>query len=195
MRSEPRAQCRLAKTPRLHARAPMSGRTPQNPAVREPRSTLPLSVDNHPKIPTLRAVDHCAYTVPDLDEAVQFFVDHFGAELVFYDGPFLDAERLVGLQPCDPNHEELVEIARRDGKEPHPLKQRVVRVAGFLEHAPVERQPAELAVEEPRFGRCSSGRGRAGGALRARGNVGYAIHRLSTESEYAGGRVHVMSLN
>jgi catechol 2,3-dioxygenase-like lactoylglutathione lyase family enzyme len=42
-----------------------------------------LSVDNHPKIPTLRAVDHCAYTVPDLDEAVQFFVDHFGAELVF----------------------------------------------------------------------------------------------------------------
>ena len=51
-----------------------------------------MSVDNHPKIPTLRAVDHCAYTVPDLDEAVQFFVDHFGAELVFYDGPFLDDE-------------------------------------------------------------------------------------------------------
>jgi catechol 2,3-dioxygenase-like lactoylglutathione lyase family enzyme len=51
-----------------------------------------LSVDNHPKVPTLRAVDHCAYTVPDLDEAVQFFVDHFGAELVFYDGPFVDDE-------------------------------------------------------------------------------------------------------
>ena len=83
MRSEPRARCRPAKTPPLDASAPMSGRTPQNPAVREPRSTLPLSVDNHPKIPTLRAVDHCAYTVPDLDEAVQFFVDHFGAELVF----------------------------------------------------------------------------------------------------------------
>src|SRR6476646_6318261 len=92
MRSEPRAQCRRAKKRRFHARAPMSGRTPQIPAVREPRSTLPLSVDNHPKIPTLRAVDHCAYTVPDLDEAVQFFVDHFGAELVFYDGPFVDDE-------------------------------------------------------------------------------------------------------
>ena len=51
-----------------------------------------MSVDNHPKVPTLRAVDHCAYTVPDLDEAVQFFVDHFGAELVFYDGPFVDDE-------------------------------------------------------------------------------------------------------
>ncbi|MCV7287329.1 VOC family protein [Mycolicibacterium wolinskyi] len=45
-----------------------------------------------PKIPSLRAVDHVAYTVPNLDEAVRFFVDHFGAELVFFDGPFADAE-------------------------------------------------------------------------------------------------------
>ncbi|MDX1875214.1 VOC family protein [Mycolicibacterium sp. 120266] len=43
-----------------------------------------------PTLPTLRAVDHVAYTVPDLDEAVRFFVDHFGAELVFTDGPFVD---------------------------------------------------------------------------------------------------------
>jgi catechol 2,3-dioxygenase-like lactoylglutathione lyase family enzyme len=49
-----------------------------------------LSVETGPKIPTLRAVDHAAYTVPSLDEAVAFFVDHFGAELIFYDGPFLD---------------------------------------------------------------------------------------------------------
>ena len=47
---------------------------------------------NQPRVPTLRAVDHCAYTVPDLDEAVRFFVDHFGAELVFFDGPFIDKE-------------------------------------------------------------------------------------------------------
>lgn len=45
-----------------------------------------------PKVPSLRAVDHVAYTVPDLDEAVRFFVDHFGAELIFFDGPFADAE-------------------------------------------------------------------------------------------------------
>lgn len=39
-------------------------------------------------VPTLRSVDHAAYTVPDLDEAVSFFVDHFGGELIFHDGPF-----------------------------------------------------------------------------------------------------------
>ena len=45
-----------------------------------------------PRVPTLRAVDHVAFTVPDLDQAVRFFVDHFGAELVFIDGPFEDQQ-------------------------------------------------------------------------------------------------------
>lgn len=45
-----------------------------------------------PKIPTMRAVDHVAYTVPDLDAATAFFVDHFGAEVIFTDGPFADGE-------------------------------------------------------------------------------------------------------
>lgn len=45
---------------------------------------------NQPAMPGLRAVDHVAYTVPDLDEAVRFFVEHFGAELIFIDGPFVD---------------------------------------------------------------------------------------------------------
>jgi catechol 2,3-dioxygenase-like lactoylglutathione lyase family enzyme len=44
-----------------------------------------------PRLPTLRAVDHVAYTVPNLDEAIAFFVEHFGAELVFTDGPFVDS--------------------------------------------------------------------------------------------------------
>src|ERR1700753_1750145 len=44
-----------------------------------------------PRVPTMRAVDHVAYTVPDLDAAVAFFVDHFGAELIFRDGPFADS--------------------------------------------------------------------------------------------------------
>ena len=35
-------------------------------------------------------MDHVAYTVPSLDEAVRFFVDHFGADLIFTDGPFAD---------------------------------------------------------------------------------------------------------
>jgi uncharacterized protein (UPF0303 family)/catechol 2,3-dioxygenase-like lactoylglutathione lyase family enzyme len=41
-----------------------------------------------PGIPTARNVDHVAYTVPDLDAAVDFFVEHLGAELIFRDGPF-----------------------------------------------------------------------------------------------------------
>ncbi|MEH3143745.1 MAG: VOC family protein [Mycobacterium kyogaense] len=45
-----------------------------------------------PRVPTLRAVDHVAYTVPDLDAAVAFFVDHFGAEVIFRDGPFRDGD-------------------------------------------------------------------------------------------------------
>jgi catechol 2,3-dioxygenase-like lactoylglutathione lyase family enzyme len=43
-------------------------------------------------VPGLRAVDHVAFTVPDLNQAVRFFVDHFGAELAFIDGPFADDE-------------------------------------------------------------------------------------------------------
>ena len=40
----------------------------------------------------MRAVDHVAFTVPDLDAAIAFFVDHFGAELIFTDGPFADSD-------------------------------------------------------------------------------------------------------
>ena len=56
-----------------------------------------MSAANLPRVPSLRAMDHVAYTVPDLDEAVRFFVDHFGAELIFVDGPFVD-ERGDGMR-------------------------------------------------------------------------------------------------
>lgn len=49
-----------------------------------------MSAENTPRVPTMRAVDHVAYTVPNLDEAVAFLVDHFGGELIFKDGPFVD---------------------------------------------------------------------------------------------------------
>jgi catechol 2,3-dioxygenase-like lactoylglutathione lyase family enzyme len=42
-------------------------------------------------IPTLRSVDHFAVTVPSLHEAIAFFVEHVGGELIFTDGPFEDA--------------------------------------------------------------------------------------------------------
>ena len=38
---------------------------------------------------------------------------------------FLDAERLVGLEAGDPDHEEFVEIAGRDRQEAEPLEQRM----------------------------------------------------------------------
>ena len=62
-------------------------------------------------------------------------------------GAFLDAQRLVRLQAGDADHEEFVEVAGRDRQEAQPLEQRMMRVARFLQHAPVEGQPAQLAIE------------------------------------------------
>ena len=53
------------------------------------------------------------------------------------------------LEAGDPHHEELVEVGGEDRQEPHPLQQRQVLVLGELEHAGVEVQPGQLAVEEP----------------------------------------------
>src|SRR5690606_8460594 len=46
-------------------------------------------------------------------------------------------------------HEELVEVGREDRQEPHALQQRDRGVLGELEHALVEGEPGQLAVEEP----------------------------------------------
>lgn len=43
-------------------------------------------------IPGARAVHHVAYTVPDLEQAVRFFVDVIGAELVYRLGPVEDPD-------------------------------------------------------------------------------------------------------
>lgn len=39
-------------------------------------------------VPGLRSLDHAAFTVLDLQQAVEFFCKHLGATLVFRDGPF-----------------------------------------------------------------------------------------------------------
>ena len=49
----------------------------------------------------------------------------------------------------DPHLEELVEVLAEDGEELGPLEQRQVRVLGQGEHAVVEVEPRELAVQEP----------------------------------------------
>ena len=46
------------------------------------------------------------------------------------------------------DHEELVQVARHDAGELEPLERRVRGVAGLLEHAAVELEPRELAVQE-----------------------------------------------
>jgi catechol 2,3-dioxygenase-like lactoylglutathione lyase family enzyme len=54
-------------------------------------------------IPTARSVDHVGFTVPDLDEAVDFFTRVLGYDLVFRTGPVFDSaggdwmERHYGL--------------------------------------------------------------------------------------------------
>src|SRR5882757_8526631 len=55
-------------------------------------------------LPGARAVHHIAYTVPDLEQAVSFFVDVIGAELAYRLGPVEDAEgdwmtRKLGVHP------------------------------------------------------------------------------------------------
>ncbi|WP_424887168.1 VOC family protein [Streptomyces sp. XH2] len=55
-------------------------------------------------IPGARAVHHIAYTVPDLQQAVDFFVDVIGAELVYRLGPVEDPDgdwmrRKLGVHP------------------------------------------------------------------------------------------------
>src|SRR5829696_9352458 len=50
------------------------------------------------------------------------------------------------LQPCDPDHEEFIEVGLGDRHEPHPLQQRVPLVAGLFENPVVEPQPRELPV-------------------------------------------------
>lgn len=43
-------------------------------------------------IPTYNTIDHIGITVPDLEEAVAFFVDVFGAELWYREGPSEDPD-------------------------------------------------------------------------------------------------------
>ena len=40
-------------------------------------------------IPGIKKIDHVGFTVPDLDQAVSFFRDHFGFEVAYEFGPFV----------------------------------------------------------------------------------------------------------
>src|SRR3712207_8468329 len=47
------------------------------------------------------------------------------------DRDFLDCQFLMGLQPGDPHHEELVEVAGGNGQEAQPLEQGMAAVTGL----------------------------------------------------------------
>ena len=57
------------------------------------------------------------------------------------------ARRDLLLETRDPDLEELVQVAGEDGQEPGALQQRVSLVLGLVQHARVELQPRQLAVE------------------------------------------------
>ncbi|CAB4922031.1 unannotated protein [freshwater metagenome] len=59
-----------------------------------------------------------------------------------------DAGRDPPLEPRDPHHEELVEVAREDGEELRALEAGKVLVLGKLEHSLVESQPRKFTVKE-----------------------------------------------
>ena len=66
--------------------------------------------------------------------AIETALDHVALHLLF--------------EPGDADLEELVEIGGCDGKEFDPFQQRRCEVSRLVEHALVEFQPAQLAVEE-----------------------------------------------
>ena len=61
-----------------------------------------------------------------------------------------DAGEHLALEAGHPDHEELVQIVRRDRQEAQPLEQRMAGTVGLLEHALVEGKPAQLAIDESR---------------------------------------------
>lgn len=85
----------------------------------------------------------------------------------------LDAAENEPLEQPHALHEELVEVAGEDRQELDALEQRERLVVGLGEHAPVELQPREIAVEEPGFlGRDK----RAGGGVCGRQGVNSSVH-------------------
>ncbi|MFF8591839.1 VOC family protein [Streptomyces sp. NPDC015220] len=73
-------------------------------------------------LPTARAVDHHAFTVPRLDEAVEFFTGVLGGELCYREGPVEDPSgdwmtRKLGVHPRARAQVALVRLGRHTNLE------------------------------------------------------------------------------
>src|SRR5256714_11067287 len=66
----------------------------------------------------------------------------------------LNVRRDLSTQAGDAHHVELVQVRTEDGEKLHSLEQWRTRIHSLLQHAPVEREPAQLAVDEQRALRC-----------------------------------------
>jgi len=63
------------------------------------RTADTIIVPKRSGLPSLRGVEHIGLTVPDLDEATEFFVRVLGCEIVYTMGPFLYEENWFDLNP------------------------------------------------------------------------------------------------
>ena len=87
------------------------------------------------------ALDHRPHLGVDRRELLEGGAVGAGIELAHVAGELL-------LQAAHPLHEELVEVGVEDGDELQPLQQRVGGVLRLVQHAGVELQPRQLAVEQ-----------------------------------------------
>ncbi|KND25621.1 VOC family protein [Streptomyces acidiscabies] len=62
-------------------------------------------------VPGVGAVHHVAYTVPDLDQAVTFFIDALGAQLAYLTGPVEDPAGLWMLRQLGVHRDAVAHIA------------------------------------------------------------------------------------
>ena len=134
-----------------------------------------MTADDQRGIPTARNVDHVGLTVPDLDEAVDFFVDVLGCELVYRATPPVDEtvgdwmERNLGVHPestmrlarlrCGPTtNVELLEYDDPTQREHHPTNSDpgAAHLAFFVENVEtaveyLEDVPGVEIQGEPRY--------------------------------------------
>ena len=96
------------------------------------------------------------------------------------------AERLLA-QPRHAHHEELVQVRREDRQKLHPLQQRVLRVLGLFQHARIELQPAQLAVDEVLGQKCGLHGAHTAILPRCRG------HRRADKNAGLSGRASVLA--
>jgi hypothetical protein len=54
------------------------------------------------------------------------------------------------FEPGDTHFEKFIEVRTYDAEELQSFQQRIVRIARFIQHALIELEPAQLAVEKVR---------------------------------------------